>query len=246
MMRLVQLHFSFDPDVISHIRAIITTFLNGCVLKRMRVCVFTSPSLFFANTRLFKALYADIEFTCNVFEKNWRPECPRLLAVMPPMAFSLELALILLYAKDYTADTSVKGAVDNLRTLSWCLNQGPASQDELDLLELIMEELLRRAGLYAFSISIGDECILSDTWQNAYAIRNVTALQVFTVIPGKLLRGHHLQRVCDSYEFGCEEWKEIMRRALCVSREHGNVSVQAAWEAISTGTRYMCGSPHVE
>jgi hypothetical protein len=158
---------------------------------------------------------------------------------MPPMAFSLELALILSYAKDYTADTSVKRAVHNLRTLSWCLNQGPASQDELDLLELIMEELLRRAGLYAFSISRGAEYILFDTWKNAYAIRNVTACQVFMAIPGQLLQGHHLQRICDSYEFGCEEWKDIMRRALCISLEHGNVSVKAAWESIITGGRYM-------
>jgi len=229
-MRLVQRDLSFDPDVISHIRAIITTFLNGGVLGRIRVCVFTSPNHYFSNTRLFRELYADIEFTINVFKKQWRSECPRLLAVMPPMTFSLELTLIVLYAKDYNVDTSVKRVLHNLTVMSSCLNQCGASQDELDLLELIVEELLRRGGLYALSISTGVECsILVDTWKNAYAIRNVTALTLFNAIPGQLLRGHHLQRICDSYEFGCEGWKEIMRRALCVSREYGNVSLSRAW-----------------
>ena len=227
-MRVVQLHFRFDPGVISHIRAIITTFLNGGALRLKRV-VFTSPKPGFADTRLFKELYADIEFTCNVFKKQWRSECPRLLAVMPPMTFSLELTLIVLYAKDYNVDTSVKRVLHNLTVMSSCLNQCGASQDELDLLELIVEELLRRAALYALSISTGDERSLVDTWQNAYAIRGVTALELFNAIPGQLLCGHHLQRICDSYEFGCEGWKEIMRRALCVSREYGNVSLSRAW-----------------
>ena len=117
-MRLVQRHLSFDPDVISHIRAIITTFLNGGVLGRISVCVFTSPNHYFSNTRLFRELYADIEFTINVFKKP---------------------------------------------VMSSCLNQCGASQDGLDLLELIVEELLRRAGLYALSISAGVECSLDDT-----------------------------------------------------------------------------------
>jgi hypothetical protein len=146
--------------------------------------VFTSPNHYFSNTRLFRELYADIEFTINVFKKP---------------------------------------------VMSSCLNQCGASQDGLDLLELIVEELLRRAGLYALSISTGVECSLDDTWKNAYAIRNVTALKLFNAIPGQLLRGHHLQRICDSSEFGCEGWKEIMRRALCVSREYGNVSLSRAW-----------------
>jgi hypothetical protein len=88
------------------------------------------------------------------------------------------------------------------------------------LLELILEELLHRVGLYAPSIP------------SLTSYRTTTALDVFNAIPGKLLQGRHLQRICDSYEFGCGEWKEIMRRALCVYREHKNASVKAVWESV--------------
>lgn len=243
LLRLVDPRLSFDPSVLSCIRTVVSTLLEGDLdsssghLIRIRLSVLIGPGPL-SHTLFFKALFADIDFTCTVVENTYRHDCLGLLAVMPPMAFSLKLTLALMSTKHYNRSTPVKATVDSLAILSWCVNQGPVRKEELKLLKLIMEDLLWQAGLYACT-----ECLLFPTRQNGYAIRNVTALDVFMAIPGKFLRGHHLQRICDSYEFGCEEWKEVMRRALCVSREHGNVSVQAVWESIITSSRQVESEP---
>ena len=232
LLRRVHPLLSFDPDVLYHIRTVISTLLQGDVNNRIRsTTVFVCPGPF-SDTLFFKALYTDTNFASMAFDKQWRCECLPLLEVMPPMDFSLEFTLTLMSTRHYVGEfDSVKAAVESLYILSWCLNQGPVRKEYLTVLELILEELLRRAGLYASSIP------------GFTGYRIITALDVFKAIPGKLLQGHHLQRICDSYEFGCREWKEIMRRALRVYREHENVSVQAVWEsAIGAGA----GSPHVE
>ena len=232
-LRLVHSCFSFDPDVLYHIRTIISTLLRGSILDRIGVTVFTCPGPF-SDTRLFQALYDDIEFICDVFEKTWRPCCSGLLEAMPRMGFSLELTLTVVCTKDYAESTTTKAVVQALQLLSWCTSQGPITEYEMSVVILIMEELLVRAGLYAGSISIGEEHLLCNTWRTGYAIMNVTALTLFMAIPEKLLCGDHLRRVCDSYTCVCEDWKEIMRRALDVYRNYRVASVLSTWEEIMT------------
>jgi hypothetical protein len=196
-------------------RKILMAHIHGTFTTWIDVTRYLSAET--APSSLFRTLHSDADFVACVCASSYsRHLVVGYLQGVPSSGVSMTALLSLVFKADEVVDAyPAFNYLSALEALTRVLDRHDEaviipSAEELRVLEMVVEDILCRLGVYTCSLPLQE-------YEGGRVL--VSAWRLFLAIPCDALRGRHLTLTADAYCAGSREWRCIMRKVAGILSE---------------------------
>lgn len=211
----------YNDDIIQQIRNYILIRGTTNIIGKLDTIKFIIPHRI--GQGLFNILHNDKIFVHNLLKLSFgRHILDKYIILLPPNILTLDIIISVLCIQKIYSVNNKYNILDDLKLIRQLEDKiyfEKYYENNLQILNFIIEEYLTRIGIYAGS-GLPRYLYLSKS-SNIFNDKSfITAENIFHLIPSFILQGHHLQILCDCYDYGSKEWIKMMQRAVNVMHIH--------------------------